>query len=327
MTAITTLVRTTALAAGLLASGTALAQGPAGYPNRPVRVIVPFAPGGVVDVMARLLAPKLSDAFGRSFYIDNHGGAGGNIGTGMAATQPADGYTILITSSSFVVNPSLHAKIPYDPIKDFDTVTIAAASPNVLVVHPSLPANTLKELVDLIKANPHKHSFASAGVGTTPHLSGELLKQSLGLDLVHVPFAGAGPALSSAVAGHTPIAFVGVPGAAQQIRDGRLRALAITSASRVPALPDVPTTAEAGVNGQEAETLLTVFVPRGVPADITAALHREVVKIMQDQEIRQRLAALGFEPVAGTPAQSAQRIRDEIEKWSKVIKGANIAAQ
>ena len=327
MKTVTTIVRTAVLAAGLLVNGAALAQAPAGYPNRPVRVIVPFAPGGVVDVMARLLAPKLSDAFGRQFYIDNHGGAGGNIGTGIAATQPADGYTILITSSSFVVNPSLHAKIPYDPIKDFDTVTIAAASPNVLVVHPSLPANTLKELVDLIKANPQKHSFASAGVGTTPHLSGELLKQSLNLDLVHVPFTGAGPALSSTVAGHTPIAFVGVPGAAQQIREGRLRALAITSASRVPALPDVPTMAEAGVAGQEAETLLTIFVPRGVPNDIVTALHREVVKIVQEPEIRQRLETLGFEPVAGTPAQSAQRIREEIDKWAKVIRAANITPQ
>ncbi len=202
--------------------------------------------------MGRLLAQKLSERLGEQFYVENHGGAGGNIGTGIAAGTAPDGHTILITSSSFVVNPSLHAKVPYDPVKDFAAVTIAAASPNVLVVHPSVAARTVSELVDVVRAKPHTYNFASAGIGTTPHLSGELFRLSLGLDLVHVPFGGAGPALQSTVAGHTLIAFTGVPGAAAQVQAGALRALAVTSAQRSPALPDVPTMAQAGVAGQEA---------------------------------------------------------------------------
>lgn len=320
--------RALALGCGLLLAGSAAAQSPAStYPNRPVRVIVPFAPGGVVDVMGRLLAPKLSDAFGKQFYIDNHGGAGGNIGTGIAAGTPPDGHTLLITSSSFVVNQSLHARVPYDPIKDFAAVTITAASPNVLVVHPSLPTTTVQELIAFVRANPHKYSFASAGTGTTPHLSGELFKLSLGLDLVHVPFAGAGPALQSAIAGHTPIAFTGLPGAAAQIQQGALRALAVTSSQRTPVLPNVATMAEAGVAGQEAETLLFVLVPAATPNEIVATLHAEIVKIVALPEIRQKLSALGFEPVAGTPEQSSARIKAEIAKWSKVIKDGNIKTE
>jgi tripartite-type tricarboxylate transporter receptor subunit TctC len=322
------IVAALALTCGLVFPLSAQAQNAAsGYPNRPVRVLVPFAPGGVVDVMARLLAPKLSDAFGKQFYVDNQGGAGGNIGTGTVANSPADGYTLLVTSSSFVVNPSLHDKIPYDPIKDFVAVTIAAASPNVLVVHPSVPANNVKELVELIKANPGKYSFASAGTGTTPHLSGELFKLSLKLDLVHVPFQGAGPAFSSAIAGHTPIAFTGLPGAATHIQQGSLRALAITSEKRSQVLPDVPTMAEAGVSGQEAETLLSVLVPAATPKEIVTALHREIVKIVALPETRAKLDSLGFAPVAGTPEQSSARIKEEIAKWGGVIKQANIKSK
>jgi tripartite-type tricarboxylate transporter receptor subunit TctC len=298
-----------------------------GYPARPVRVIVPFAPGGVADVMGRLLAQKLSERLGEQFYVENHGGAGGNIGTGIAAGAAPDGYTLLITSSSFVVNPSLHAKVPYDPVRDFAAVTIAAASPNVLVVHPSVAAQTVTELVDLIRAKPHTYNFASAGIGTTPHLSGELFRLSLGLDLVHVPFSGAGPALQSTLAGHTLIAFTGVPGAAAQVQSGALRALGVTSAQRSPALPDVPTMAEAGVPGQEAETLLCVLVPAGTPKPIIARLHREIVAIVALPDVRQKFEGFGFNALAGTPEQSAGRIAQELARWAKLIRDANIKAE
>ena len=299
----------------------------ADYPEKPVRLVVPFPPGGVVDVMARLLAPHLSERFGRNFYVDNHPGAGGSIGAAHAAGQPADGYAVMITSSSFMVNPSLNAKVPYDPIKDFSAVTIAAASPNVLVVHPSLPARSVLELVELVEKNPNKYGFASAGTGTTPHLSGELFRLSQKLDLVHVPFPGAGPALASAVAGHTPIAFTGVPGAAGQVKGMKLRALAVTSAQRSSAMPEVPTMEEAGVKGQEAETLISVLVPAGTPDRVIATLNAEVARIVKLPQVRERLASLGFDPVATTPEEASKRIREEIEKWGDVIRQAKIAAK
>jgi tripartite-type tricarboxylate transporter receptor subunit TctC len=230
-------------------------------------------------------------------------------------------------SSSYVVNPSLYAKIPYDPYKDFAPVTVAGDSPNVLVVHPSLPAKSVKELIDLIKANPGKYNFASPGTGTTPHLSGELFKLSIGADLVHVPFGGAGPAIQSAVAGHTPIAFTALPPAAPLVKDGKLRALAVTSAKRSPALPDVPTMAEAGLKGQEADTLQGVLVPAGTPKEVVDLLHREIVKIVQLPDVKEKFAVLGFDAVANSPAEFTAQIKTEIDKWGKVIKQANIKAE
>jgi tripartite-type tricarboxylate transporter receptor subunit TctC len=319
-----------ALAALFLFAGLGHAQvdpDRSGYPNRPVRVVVPFAPGGVTDVMGRLLAQKLSEHLGQQFYVENIGGAGGNIGTAAAAAARPDGYTLLVTSSSYVVNPSLHGKIPYDPNRDLVPVTISAASPNLLVVHPGQPAKTVEELVAAIKNNSGKHNFASAGVGTTPHLSGELFRLSLGLDLVHVPFTGAGPALQSVIAGHTPIAFTSLPSAVPHVKAGTLRALAVTSAKRSPALPDVPTMAEAGLSGQEAETLLFILTPAGTPAEIVGLLHREIVKIVAMPEIGQKFESLGFDAIATTPAQAAVRMREEIAKWAKVIRDANIQRQ
>jgi tripartite-type tricarboxylate transporter receptor subunit TctC len=310
----------------VLFSAVAHAQAP-NYPDRPVKVIVPFAAAGPTDVMARLLAQKLSESLGKQFYVENQPGAGGNLGMGNAARAAADGYTILVVSSSFVVNPSLYAKIPYDPYKDFDPVTVAGDSPNVLVVHPSVPAKSVKELIDLLKANPGKYNFASPGTGTTPHLSGELFKFSLGLDLVHVPFGGAGPAIQSAVAGHTPIAFTALPPAAPLVKDGKLRALAVTSAKRSAALPEVPTMAEAGLKGQEADTLQGVLVPAGTPKPIIALLHREIAKIVKEPDVKEKFAALGFEAVANTPDEFAAQIKAEIAKWGKVVKDANIKAQ
>jgi tripartite-type tricarboxylate transporter receptor subunit TctC len=312
------------LVAGLTAANSQASDPPSDYPARPVRVIVPFAPGGVVDVMGRLLAQKLSDATGKNFYIDNIGGAGGNIGTRTAAAAPKDGTTIAITSSSFVVNPGLHAKVPYDPIKDFSPITIAAVSPNVVVVHPRETATNLKQLVESIRNAPSKYSFASAGVGTTPHLSGELFRLSAGLDLVHVPFAGAGPALQSTVGGHTLIAFSALPPAVPLVKNGSLRALASTSVKRLNALPDVPTMAEQGFSGQEAETLLFVLAPADTPADVVNWLNGEIRRIVERPEVQRQFDTLGFTALATTPGDSAERIRVEIAKWSKVIKDANL---
>jgi tripartite-type tricarboxylate transporter receptor subunit TctC len=297
------------------------------YPTRPVRIIVPFAPAGPTDVFARLLVQKLSQNPGQQFYIENQVGAGGNIGMGNAARAAPDGYTIVFVSTSYIVNPSLYAKIPYDPFKDFAPVTLAAISPNVLTVHPSIPARTVKELIAEIKANPSKYSFASAGLGTTPHLSGELFKLSQGLDLVHVPFNGSAPAIHSTLAGHTPIAFTVVTPVVPQVKEGKLRALAVTTPKRSPALPDVPTLAEAGLPDQEADTMQGILVPAGTPKAIIDLLHSEIVKVMALPDVKERLAVLGFEPVANMPEEFAARIKAEIPKWGKVIRDANIKAE
>ena len=297
------------------------------YPTRPVRIIVPFAPAGPTDVFARLLVQKLSQNLGQQFYVENQVGAGGNIGMGNAAHAAADGYTIVFVSTSYIVNPSLYAKIPYDPFKDFAPVTLAAVSPNVLTVHPSVQAKTVKELIAEIKANPGKYSFASAGLCTTPHLSGELFKLSQGLDLVHVPLNGSAPAIQSALAGHTPIAFTVVTPVVPQVKEGKLRALAVTTPKRSPALPEVPTLAEAGLPDQEADTMQGILVPAGTPKAIIDLLHSHIVNVMPLTDVKERMAVLGFEPVANTPEEFAARIEAEIPKWGKVIRDANIKAE
>jgi tripartite-type tricarboxylate transporter receptor subunit TctC len=297
---------------------------PGGYPARPVRFIVPFAPGGVVDVLARLLARALSESLSQQFYIENIAGAGGNIGTRAASLSPPDGYTVLITSSSVVINPLLNAQTRFDTVRDFAAVTIAAASPNVLVVYPGEAAGTVAELVDAIRRAPGAYSYASPGVGTTPHLSGELFRLSTHTDLVHVPFAGAGPASQATVAGQPRIAFINVPPAVTLVRAGLLRALATTGAARSSALPDVPTMAEAGLGGHEAETLLFVLVPASTPPGIVALLNREISRALERPDVRQTFDGLGFETMGGTSDQAAARIGQEIAKWAKVIHDANL---
>jgi tripartite-type tricarboxylate transporter receptor subunit TctC len=314
-----------ALVAALMFAATAQAQNPPGrYPEKPVKVIVPFAPGGPTDAVARLISAKLTERLGKQFYIENIAGAGGNTGIGQAARATGDGYTILFVSSSFVVNPSLYPKISYDPYKDFAPVTVAGDSPNVLLVHPSVPARTVGELVDYIRANPGKLSYASAGTGTTPHLSGELFRQTLHLDLVHVPFNGAGPAIQSLAGGHTPIAFTSLPPAIPLVGDGTIRALAVSAASRAAALPQVPTMAEAGLMGQEADTLQAVLVPAGTPRPVVDLLYREIKAIVALPDMRERFEVLGLEPVTNTPEEFAAQIRLEIAKWAKVISDAKI---
>jgi len=261
------------------------------YPTRPVKVIVPFAAGGPTDVMARLIAQKLSESLKQQFFVENHPGAGGNIGMTLAARANPDGYTILVASSSFVVNPSLYVKNPYDAFKDFAPVTLAAASPNILVVNPELPVKTVKELVDLLKANPFKYPIANPGIGTTPQLAAELFKLSLKLDATSVPFGGAAPAIQSTVANQTPIAFAAMPPAAPQVTGGKLRALAVTSLKRSSALPDVPTLAESGIKEQESETMQGVLVPAKTAKAIVDQLHAEIANAMALPDVKAKCAS------------------------------------
>jgi tripartite-type tricarboxylate transporter receptor subunit TctC len=297
------------------------------YPTRSVRMIVPFAPGGPVDVLTRLIAQKLTQSLGQQFYVENQAGAGGNLGMGAGARAAPDGYTITVVSTSFLVNPSLYPKIPYDPRKDFAPVTLAAVSPNVLTIHPSIPANNVKELIAFLKANPGKYSFAHAGKGTTPQLSGEMFKRSQELDIVGVAFNGSAPAIQSALGGHTPIAFTVLTPAVPQIKEGLLRALAVTTPKRSPAVPEVPTLAEAGLLDQEADTIVGILVPSGTPQSIVASLHGAIVAAMGQPDATEKLAALGFEAIASTPDEFAARIATDIPKWANVIRAANIKAE
>jgi tripartite-type tricarboxylate transporter receptor subunit TctC len=296
------------------------------YPAHPVRLIVPFAAAGPTDVIARIVAQKLSDAWGQQVYIENLPGAGGNTGIANAAKSKPDGYTILVVSTGFIVNPSMYAKVPYDPIKDFSPVTLVASSPNVLSVHPEVPARSVRELIDLVKANPGKYSFAQPGTGSTPHLAGELFKLKFGLDLVTVPFNGAALAINSTLGGHTPVVFTALPPAMANIKDGKLRGLAVLSLERAAVLPDVPTMAEAGVPDQESDTLTGVVVPAGTPKEIIDRWHDEIARIVASPEVKQRLQDLGFDPVADTPLHFGERIKTEIAKWAKVVHDANIKA-
>jgi tripartite-type tricarboxylate transporter receptor subunit TctC len=296
------------------------------YPARPVRVIVPYAPGGPTDVFGRLIAQKLSEQLGRQFFVENIGGAGGNIGMGRAARADRDGHTVVMVATPLAINPSLYDSVPFDPIKDFDPVTLAVSTTTVLAVHPSVPAQTTRDLVALIRANPGKYSFASPGTGTPSHLLGELFRLSLNLDLVHVPFNSGGLAIGSNLAGHTPLSFGTPPPALPHLKDGKLRALAVTSKARVPTLPDVPTMAEAGYPDVEGESWFAVAVPAGTPKEIAALLNHEIVKAMALPDVKERLATLGFDSIASTPEEFGARIRTDTEKWGKVIRAANIKA-
>ncbi|MGA7485333.1 MAG: tripartite tricarboxylate transporter substrate binding protein [Xanthobacteraceae bacterium] len=309
--------------AALLLAPAAWAQG-RGYPDRPVKIIVPFAAGGPTDVVARLITQKLTERFGQQFYIENMAGAGGNLGMAAAARSPADGYTILFASSSYTVNPSLYAKAPYDPDRDFAPVTKAAGSPNGLFVNLDIPAKSVSELVELLKANPGKYTFASPGIGTTPHLSSELFKLTFGLDFALAPFPGGGPSIQSVVAGHTPMCFQAIPPATPLVKAGKLRALAITAKARVPALPDVPTLDEVGIKGQEAETMQGVLAPAGTPKAIVDLLQAEIARIVNLPDINAKMLALGLEPSGMSPAEFAAYIKTDVAKWKKVIADAKI---
>jgi tripartite-type tricarboxylate transporter receptor subunit TctC len=313
--------------AGCVTASVPRTVGASAYPEKPVRVIVPFAAGGPNDLVARLIALGLSESLGKQFYVENIGGAGGNIGTGQAARAPADGYTILTVAPSYAANPALFNSVPYDPVKSFDAVTIAATAPTVLTVHPSVPANTVAELIAVIKAAPGKYNYASPGTGTPPHLLGELFRLSQQLDMVHVPFSSGGLAIGSTVAGHTPISFGALPPAVQHVKEGKVRALAITSASRSDVLPDVATIAQAGYPDVAADIWTGVLVPSGTPKDIVTLLQREIAKLVATPDVKQRMSKMGYDPVGNTPDQCAKFIATETTRWAKVIQDAGIKVQ
>jgi len=303
----------------------ARAQDTAGYPARPVKIIVPFAPAGPTDTMARLIAQKLSDSLGKQFYVENHPGAGGNLGMAMVANAAPDGYTLLLVSSSVVVNPSLYEKVPYDVYKSLAPVTLAGSSPNILVVHPSVPAKDVKELIAYVQANPGKVSFASPGFGTTASLAAENFKYALKLDIQPVPFNGAGPALNAVVAGQVQIGFMALPPVMPHLKAGTVRALAMTTEKRVAAAPEVPTMAEAGVPGDQiSDVMQAVFAPGGTPKPIIDLLQKEIAEAVAAPDVKAKLDSLGFDAIADTPEHFAARIKVEVPKWAKVIEAAKI---
>jgi len=294
------------------------------YPSRPIRIIVPFPPVGPTDEVARLVALKLTEAWGQQAVVDNRSGAGGNIGMGLAANAPADGHTILFVSSSLMVNPSLYKKIPYDPYKSFIPVSVLAASPHVFFTHPSQPVKSIADLINEVKKDPKKYSIASPGIGTVPHLSAILLGLDAKLDLVVVPYAGGGPSLLAVVGNQVPFGCQAIPPVTPYIKAGRVRALALTSDKRAAIVPDVPTMAELGFKGHEADTITGMLVPAGTPAAIVKKLHAEAVKAMMSPDVKSRIAEQGFSIIVSSPQEFAEKIRRDVAKWGKVVKDANI---
>ena len=309
-----------AIVAVLAAAGGALAQAPA-YPSKPIRLVVPFPPGGATDILAREVAQKLTEAWGQSVVVDNRPGAGGNIGAELVARAAPDGYTLLMgTVGTHAINASLYAKLPYDHVKDFAPVILVAGVPNVLVVNPALPVNTVAELIAYAKANPGKLNFASSGNGTSIHLSGELFKVMAGVQMTHVPYKGSAPAVADLISGQVQLMFDNLPPSLPQIKAGKLRALAVTSATRAPALPDVPTIAEAGLPGFEASSWFGVLAPAGTPPAIVARLNAEIAKWLASPEAREKLSKQGANAAGGSPEDFAKHIAAETTKWAKVVK-------
>jgi tripartite-type tricarboxylate transporter receptor subunit TctC len=289
------------------------------YPRGPVHVILPFPAGGGVDAAGRILAQKLSESLGKPFLIENRGGANGNIGTEAAARSASDGATLLFTGAGFVTNPSLYKTVPYDPVKDFDPISLMALAPNVLVVHPSLPVKSVDELIALAKAQPGKIGFAGSGSGSTPHLAGELFNVMAGVQMVHVPYRGSGPAMIGLLAGEAPVMFLPAINAVPHVASGRLRALAVTSRERLAAMPDLPTVSESGLPGYESSQWYGLLAPAGTPPEVLDLLNARVANIMQSSDMKARMMNDGLVSIGGSREQFAAHIRSEIGKWAKVI--------
>jgi len=313
----------------LIGAAAASSLGPAsakaaGYPERPVKIIVPFAPAGPTDIMARILVAHLADAIGGTLIVENKPGAGGNIGIGAAAHAEPDGHTLLITSSAYVVNPGLYAKIPYDPYTDFTPIAELATSPNVILVDPKLGVNSIPDLIARAKANPDELNYASPGIGTTPHLSGELFKIVGGIQITHVPFLGAGPAVQAVLSGTTQIAFAALPPARPHIESGALKALAVTGAHRWFDLPDVPTMVELGYTDFISDTFQGFLAPAKTPPAIVKLLSTKSIEILKTPAIAEQLRNNGFEVIANGPDGMRKRIADEVPKWRDIVAKAGI---
>ncbi|MBI3068301.1 MAG: tripartite tricarboxylate transporter substrate binding protein [Betaproteobacteria bacterium] len=314
-------------AAVLVASGAGEARAQA-YPAKPVRFIVPFAPGGSSDILARAISQKLAEGLGQPVVIDNRGGAGGNIGAEVAAKAAPDGYTVFFSTSGVVnVNPSLYRKLAFDPARDFAPVSIVASLPNMLVVHPSVPARSVKELISLARSRPGALNYASGGSGTSNHLAGELFKTLARVDVTHVPYKGGGPAVVAVLSGEVALLFATMPSALPHVKANRLRALAVTTTKRSHAAPQLPTVAESGLPGFEVAIWVGALVPAGTPKEIIGRLHAEIVRTLKVAEVRGRLLGEGYEPVGNTPEQMAANIKTETAKWAKVVKSAGIRAE
>ena len=294
------------------------------YPTRAVRLVVPSAPGGGTDISARILAPQLSQFLGQQVVVENRAGAGTMIGGEAVARAAPDGYTLLMGISTLAINPAMYKKVPYDALKDLTPISQAVSLSNVLVVHPSLPAKSVKEFVALVKPRPGQINFASAGVGTSPHLSMELFLVMTGLKMLHIPYKGSGPGVTDLIAGHVPAMMPNMLSAQPHIKSGRLRALGVTGSKRAPGADDIPTIAEAGVPGYEAVQWYGLLAPAAVPRDIITKLHAGVVRALQNPEVRQRLLNDGAEPVGSSPEEFAAYLRSETAKWAKVIQAAGI---
>ena len=297
------------------------------YPARPIRIIVPFPPGAATDTIARLMGQKMSETWGQQVVVDNRGGAGGNIGMGIGANAPGDGYTILFVSSTLMVNPGLYNKIPYDPYKSFIPISNLSHSPHVFFVHASQTPKTLNELIDVVKKDPKKYSMATPGIGTVPDLAARLLAIDARVDLVPVPYSGGGPSLAAVVGNQVPFGCQAVPPVTQHIKAGRVRALAFTSEQRTSMFPDVPTMAEVGFKGHESVTITGMLVPAGTPAAIVTKLYAEAKRIMHLPDVTSKVLEMGADVIVSTPEQFAAQIKQEVPKWSKVIKASNIKVE
>jgi tripartite-type tricarboxylate transporter receptor subunit TctC len=293
------------------------------YPKKPIDLIVPFTAGGTTDNIARLISQRFTESWGATVVVNNRPGSGGTIGTGIVAKSPPDGYTLLVSTIGFAITPALQ-KLPYDPLKDFVPITELAALPLMLVVHSSLPVHNLQEFIALAKSTPGGLDFASAGNGTSPHLAGEMFKTMAGINLVHVPFKGNAEVANAIVGGHVKVYFSLVPASLQHVRNGTLRVLAVTSAQRLPYLPDVPTIAEQGFPQYEISSWQGAFAPAGTPSDIVAKINGELVEMLKTPEVRERMSREGADPVGSSPEQFAARIKSEMDKWAKVAKAAGL---
>jgi tripartite-type tricarboxylate transporter receptor subunit TctC len=304
----------------------ALAQTADAWPSKPLRFILPFPPGGGTDILGRLIADRMSAGLGQPVVTENRGGAGGNVGAEAAARSAPDGYTIVLVAPSLAISPSLYSKLNYDPVRDFAPVSLVATVPNVMVTHPSVPANTLAEFIRLAKTKPGEMNFGSGGSGTSNHLAGELFNIVAGVKLVHVPYKGVNLAMNDVLSGQIHLVVIGVPAAAPHIKAGKLRALALVAPQRADALPDVPTVAEAGLPNFEVTTWYGILAPAGTPKPIVTRLNAELARIMHAPDLKERLTALATDPVTSTPEEFADYIKREIAKWGEVVRQAGLKA-
>lgn len=296
------------------------------YPGKPVRMIVPFPPGGGTDTLGRIMAQKLGEVLGQQVVVDNRPGGGTNIGAEIAAKAPPDGYTVLMGNVSHAINVTLYSKLNYDLVKDFAPVSLLASTPNILVVHPSVPAKSVKELIVIARARPGQLDFASSGSGSSAHLAGEMFSMMAGVKMSHIPYKGGGPAVIALIGGQCSVGFATTPSVITHVKSGKLRGLAVTSAQRSPSTPELPTVSEAGVAGYEAGTWYGFLVPAATSKDIVARLHTESIKLLKLPDVRERIESVGFETIGSTPEQFAAYIRSEIEKWAKVVKASGARA-